>query len=105
MHPAAVGLEREQPPVIESILVNRLAFLPEAGKKLPAPTVQVRLWTNEIVDAETMSCTLTYRGKALPRAGDGWLIPKDYRTKRLLLSVTATYNGATRTISLPVTPR
>ena len=101
MHPSFV----EPQPVIESLLVNRLAFLPEAGKTLPAPSVRVRLWTNEIVDAETMACTLSYRGKALPRAGDGWLIPKDYRTKRLLLTVTASYHGATRTISLPVTPR
>jgi hypothetical protein len=92
-------------PAIESILVNRLAFLPEAGRTLAAPSVQLRLATTEIVDAETTSCTLTYRGKPLPRAGDGWLIPGEYRRKRLLLTVTATYGGATRTVAVPVTPR
>jgi hypothetical protein len=92
-------------PTIESILVDRLAFLPEAGKRLLAPVVKLRVDTGDIVAPETMSCALTYRGQALPQDGDGWTIPLDHRSKRLLLTVSATYRGATRTLSLPVTPR
>jgi hypothetical protein len=92
-------------PSIASILVNRLAFLPEAGKALAVPAVRLRLGSSEVVDAETTSWTLTHRGRPLPRSGDSWLIPREYRKKRLLLTVTATYRGANRTVSLPVIPR
>jgi hypothetical protein len=99
----AAGVDSE--PSIESILVNRLAFLPEAGRPLAIPAVRLRLDSSEIVDAETTSWTLTHRGRPLPRTGDGWLIPSELRKKRLLLTVTATYRGANRTVALPVTPR
>jgi hypothetical protein len=92
-------------PTIESILVDRLAFLPEAGKRLLAPVVKLRIDTGDIVAPDATSCALTYRGRTLPRDLDGWTIPKDHRSRRLLLTVTATYRGATRTLTLPVTPR
>jgi hypothetical protein len=92
-------------PTIESILVDRLAFLPEAGKLLAVPAVKLRIDTGAIVVPETTSCALTYRGRTLPRDVDGWTIPTDHRSRRLLLTVTATYRGATRTLTVPVTPR
>jgi hypothetical protein len=93
-------------PTIETILLNADAFMPRAGKTLSIPPVQVRLSTNEIVAAESASCTLTYRGKRLaPVRPSAWRIPRAYREKRLELTVTASYRGATSTISLPVRPR
>jgi hypothetical protein len=93
-------------PTIDTILLNAQAFVPRAGKTLSIAPVQVRLSTNEIVAAESASCSLTYRGKRLaPDGPSAWQIPKAYRKRRLELTVTASYRGATSTISLPVTPR
>jgi len=93
-------------PTIQTILVNAAAFMPRAGKTLSVPPVQVRLSTNEIVAADSASCTLTYRGKRLPPVRpSAWRIPGAYREKGLELTITASYRGATSTISLPVMPR
>jgi hypothetical protein len=93
-------------PTIDTILLNAHAFVPRAGKTLSIAPVQVRLSTNEIVAAESASSTLTYRGKRLAPAGpSAWKIPRTYRKKRLELTVTASYRGATSTVSVPVTPR
>jgi hypothetical protein len=93
-------------PTIETILLNAHAFMPRAGQTLSLPPVQVRLSTNEIVVAESVSCTLTYRGKRLVPVGpSAWRIPGTYRKQGLELTVTASYRGATSTVSVPVTPR
>jgi hypothetical protein len=91
---------------IRSVLVNATTLLPKAGKVLSIAPLQVRLTTNEIVTADSMTCSLTYKGKPLARRGScTWTIPAALRKKKLLLSVTVTYRGATSSLTLPVSPR
>lgn len=96
----------EAKPSIDSILVNAGALFPKAGRTLTVPTVQVKLSSNQVVAADTMTCKLTFKGKALPSVGTcAWKIPKAYRGKRLVLTLRATYQDATSTLTLPVIPR
>lgn len=93
-------------PAIDAIVVNAAALFPTAGKTYTVPAPQVKLTTGDIVAADSVTCTLTYKGKALkPLRQWAWMIPKTYKGKHLTLKVTATYQGSTRTISVPVIPK
>ncbi len=93
-------------PSIQSVLLSASALIPKAGKTLAIPSVQVKLSTNQIVSADSVTCTLTYKGKAIAPVGTcAWKIPKAYRKKRLVLTLNASYQDATSTLTLPVFPR
>jgi hypothetical protein len=73
---------------------------------LAIPSLQVKLSTNQIVTADSIACTLTYKGRALQPVGTcAWKLLKSYRKKRLVLKLTAFYQGTSRTIALPIRPR
>jgi hypothetical protein len=93
-------------PEIHSVIVNAAVLLPKAGTVLAIPPLQVMLATKEIVTVDSMTCSLTYKGRVL--AGRGrctWKIPVSLRKKRLSLSITVTYQGVSSTVTLPVNPR
>jgi hypothetical protein len=94
-------------PTIKSIIINSIVLAaPKAGKIFRIPSVQVTLSTDEIVTADSVSCTLTYKGHAIKRIGPcAWRIPLAYRHKHLTLHLIATYQGATGTLMWPITPR
>ena len=70
------------------------ALLPKAGKTFTVPAPQVKLTTGDIVAADSITVTLTYKGQALkPRRQWAWKIPKTYKGKHLVLKVAATYQG------------
>lgn len=93
-------------PTIRSIVIPAAKLLPKAGATLAIPTVQVRLSTDQIVTADSLTCTLKYKGHAVPSSGScAWKIPKSYRKKSLTLTLVAGYRGATGTLSVPVIPR
>jgi hypothetical protein len=97
------GAER---PEIRSVLVNATALLPKAGKVLTIAPPQLVLTTRKVVPADSMTCSLTYKGTILAARGScTWRIPVALRRKNLVLSITVTYQGATRSLTLPVRPR
>ena len=103
-HPPGVGGRRRQRPW--SVLLNATSLLPKVGKVLTISPVQVMLTTQEIVTSDSMTCLLTYKGKPLvQRALCSWKLPVALRKKKMTLSVTVTYQGATTSVTLPVSPR
>jgi hypothetical protein len=93
-------------PQISGVVIPATALFPKAGKVFRVSGIQVRLASNEIVAADSVSCSLAYRGAMLKSARPcAWLIPKQYRKKLLTLTLTVSYGGATKTITLPVRPR
>jgi hypothetical protein len=93
-------------PAIAAVVLSASALLPTAGKTFAVPPVQLKLTTGVIVAADATTVALTYKGQALkPLRHWAWKIPKTYKGKHLTLKVTATYQGSTRTISLPVVVR
>jgi hypothetical protein len=93
-------------PQIQSIMLPLGALVPKAGKTLAVPSLQVKLSTNQVVSADSVTCTLSYRGKAIHPVGTcAWKLPKADKKKRLALTITATYQGATATMTVPVIPR
>jgi hypothetical protein len=93
-------------PEIRSVMITATSLLPKAGKVLTVSPVQLLLTTKEVVTSESMTCSLTYKGKPLAqRSLCSWKIPAALRKKKLVLSITATYQGATSSVTLPVSPR
>lgn len=93
-------------PTIRGFMVTLSALVPKAGKTLRvAPEVHVRLSTDEIVVPDSLVCTLTQKGKQLQPVGNcTWKLPTTVKGKHLTLKLTATYQGETGTITLPVQP-
>jgi hypothetical protein len=93
-------------PEIRSVVINATSLLPRAGKIFTIPPVQVMLTSSEIVTSDSMTCSLTYKGKLLAqRAPCSWKIPSALRNKKLRLSLTVVYQGATSSVAFPVSPR
>jgi hypothetical protein len=92
-------------PTIKGIMVNATALFPKAGKTLTIPKVQLRLSTDEIVSADSVTCTLSYKGTQLaPVRACTWKLPKALKGKSLKLKLTAAYQGETSTLTLPIKP-
>ena len=93
-------------PEINAIVLSLSALFPKAGATFSISAPQVRLATGDIVAADTVTATLSYKGQALKPAGQlAWKIPKSYKGRHLVLKVTAVYGSSTKSISLTVTPR
>ena len=93
-------------PTITGITLAMKALFPKAGKTLNvAPSVQLRLSTDEIVGPDSLTCTLTNKGKRIQPVGDcSWKLAKTLKGKTLTLKLTAGYQGETHTVTLPVKP-
>jgi len=97
--------EADAKPTIQAVMVNATALLPKAGKTLSIPSLQLRLSTDQIVSSDSLTCTLTYKGTQLqPVRNCTWKLPKTLKGKKLTLKMTATYQGETQTVTLPVRP-
>ena len=93
-------------PAIDGIVLAATALLPKAGATFSITTPQVKLTTGDIVAADSVTCTLSYKGQAIkPARACAWKIPKTVKGKHLVLKVTAVYGASTKSISLTVTPR
>jgi hypothetical protein len=91
---------------IRSVILPAGALFPKAGSQLRIPSLQVTLTDDTIVTADTLMCSLSFRGKPLaPSAPCTWKIPKSYRSKKLMLSVHVGYHGSTSDLTIPVVPR
>ena len=79
-------------------------LLAKAGKVLRVPPLQLVLTDGTITTADSQTCTLKLKGKKLPALAGGcaWKIPKAGKKKRLVLTITYSYGGASRTTSWPV---
>ena len=93
-------------PAIDGIVLAATALFPKAGSTFSITTPQVKLTTGDIVAADSVTCTLSYKGQAIkPARACAWKIPKTVKGKHLVLKVTAVYGASTKSISLTVTPR
>jgi len=93
-------------PAIDSIVLSAVALFPKAGTTFTFATPQVKLTTGDIVAADSVTCTLSVKGKAIaPVRQCAWKIPKADKAKHLVLKVTAVYGASTKTVSLAVTPK
>ena len=92
-------------PAIAGIILSAPALFPKAGSVYTFAAPQVKLTTGDIVAADSVTCTLSYKGVAIkPLRQWAWKIPKADKGKHLVLKLTAVYGGSTKTISLTVTP-
>lgn len=93
-------------PTITSVLTPLGKLMPKAGSTFAAPKPQLRLATGAVVAPDSMSCSLTLKGKALkPLRACVWTLPKSTKGKTLTLAVTLGYQGATTSLKLPVMPK
>jgi hypothetical protein len=93
-------------PTVRSIVIGAVSLFPKAGRIFAFPLLQVRLTDNETVRADSETCTLSYKGKTLrPVRVCAWKLPVSLRKKNLVLKLTITYHGTTRTLMMPVSPR
>jgi hypothetical protein len=98
--------QTEAKPSIQGLMLNAAALFPKAGKVFAIHALQVKLSTNQIVAADTITCTLSFKGKALAPVGTcAWKLPKTLRNKKLSLKVTAGYQEATQSITLLIWPK
>lgn len=85
-------------PEIVSIRASFAPGQPQQGKAFALAAPTLRLSSGQEVAPQAYSCKATLGGKALKAAGRcRWAIPKKSKGKRLVVTVTATYAGATAT--------
>ena len=93
-------------PAIDGIVLSAVALFPKAGSTFSFATPQVKLTTGDIVAADSVTCTLSYKAQAItPVRQCAWKIPKTDKGKHLVLKVTAVYGASTKSVSLAVTPK
>lgn len=92
------------PPTITRILTPAGVLLPKPGKTLAVRGIQVEIDGAEIVDPETLECTLKLAGKTVTPLAGGckWRIPKTAAGKRGTLILSLGYQEATTTQRFPV---
>lgn len=88
---------------IKSFVYSPKPLLPKAGKRFTLQPLGIRIGPeNEVVAPESLACSAKLAGKALKGSGTGgcsWLLPKKSKGKKLVVSVTITYQGQTQTFS------
>ena len=93
-------------PALRSVVVGASSLLPKAGRTFVFPVPELRLTDNELVRADSETCTLSWKGKALrPMRSCAWKLPATLRNKHLVLKLTVNYHGETKTLTMPVVPR
>ncbi|MCW2964631.1 MAG: hypothetical protein JWO17_1883 [Actinomycetia bacterium] len=93
-------------PRVKALLIPSGLLFAKAGKVLRVPPLRLLLIDGTTVTADSQTCTLTFKGKKLPALAGGcaWKIPKTYRKARLVLKISYSYGGATKSTSWPVYP-
>lgn len=90
---------------IRSVLVGAASYFAKAGSRYTVSVPNIRLSDDTIVTPDSATCTLTWKGKALkPLRTCGWKLPLAVKKKHLVLKVTVSYHGTTRTLTLPIVP-
>jgi hypothetical protein len=85
-------------PQIRSVTPRYSPAAPRAGRRFSVPGATVRLTNGQNVAPSAIACTARLAGRALrPVARCAWRIPANARGKRLVVTVTATYQGQRRT--------
>ena len=83
---------------IRSVAPRYSPAVPRAGRRFSVPGATVRLTSGQNVAPSTIACTARLAGRALRPVGRcAWRIPANARGKRLVVTVTATYQGLRRT--------
>jgi len=91
---------------VKGVVLPASALLPKAGKTYTLSGLEASLTDGTIVTPDTVTCTLTFKGRSLKQLGTcSWAIPKSYRKKRLTLTVHVTSHGATGNLTIPVFPK
>jgi hypothetical protein len=85
-------------PQIRSVTPRYSPAIPRAGRRFSVPGATVRLTNGQNVAPSAITCTARLAGRALrPVARCAWRIPANARGKRLVVTVTVTYQGQRRT--------
>jgi hypothetical protein len=85
-------------PVLNTMAARFSPARPKAGKIFRLASTQLRLDDGTVVKADSISCVATLNGKRL--AGRCvWRIPRNAHGKRLVVVLTAHYQGATATFT------
>ena len=85
-------------PVLNTLAARFSPAQPKAGHVFRLAATQLRLDDGSVVKADSVTCVATLSGKRL--AGRcAWHIPKNGRGKRLVITLTAHYQGATATFT------
>lgn len=87
---------------ITSFVYAPKPLLPKAGKRFTLKPLGIRLGTNEVVAPDTLTCVAKLAGKSLKGTGVGgcsWLLPKKSRGKKLVVTLSVTYQGQSETFS------
>jgi len=93
-------------PKVKALLLPSAVLFVKAGKVLRVPRLQLILTDGTTAKTDTQTCTLKLKGKNLPALAGcfAWKIPKADKKKRLLLTITYSYGGVSKTTSWPVVP-
>lgn len=87
---------------IAQIQLPKVVTTVKAGKVFSISGASVKLTTDEVFTPETLTGKATISGKVVkPRPGGlSWKVPKAARGKKLVVTMTATYQGMTKTEKL-----
>jgi hypothetical protein len=87
-------------PQIRSVIPRYSPATPRAGRRFSVPGATVRLTNGQNVAPSTRTCTARLAGRALRPVGRcAWRIPANARGKRLVVTVTVTYQGQRRAVT------
>jgi hypothetical protein len=85
-------------PVLDTLAAKFAPAKPKAGKIFRLAGTTLRLEDGTTVKADSITCVATLNGKRL--AGRcSWRVPKNAKGKRLVVTLTAHYKGATETFT------
>jgi hypothetical protein len=85
-------------PQIRSVIPRFSPATPRAGRRFSVPGATVRLTNGQNVAPSAITCTARLAGRALRPVGRcAWRVPANARGKRLVVTVTVTYQGQRRT--------
>jgi hypothetical protein len=88
----------ELKPVLDTLAARFAPAKPKAGKVFKLGVTTLRLEDGTTVKADSISCVAKLNGKRL--AGRcSWRLPKNAKGKRLVVTLTAHYKGATETFT------
>jgi len=91
-------------PDIQGVTITtKPAFGPKAGKRFAIEIAGLKLPPSDqpvsiLPQPESTTCAATLAGRRLAGSGCSWKLPKKARGKSLVVSVTVTYQGASKTI-------
>jgi hypothetical protein len=95
----AWSYELDLTPVLDTLAARWSPAKPKAGKTFRLASTQLRLEDGTVVKADSITCVAKLNNKRLAGTRCVWRLPKSAKGKRLVVTITARYKGASATFT------